>query len=141
MAMVLDDDQTTVAEAREGRGRVPDEPDALLTRAQTAEALTACGFPTTKATLATKAVRGGGPKFSKWGNKPLYRWRDAMAWATARLSSPIESTSELHVDRSHVSASAIEPAAPNQQIDIVSPERRRPISAQDEEPNLAETCR
>jgi hypothetical protein len=84
--MVLDDDQTTVAEAREGRGRVPDEPDALLTRAQTAEALTACGFPTTKATPATKAVRGGGPKFSKWGNKPLYRWRDAMAWATARLA-------------------------------------------------------
>ena len=42
---------------------VPESPDALLTRSETAAALTAAGFPVRAATLATKATRGGGPAF------------------------------------------------------------------------------
>ena len=43
---------------------IPNNPDALLTRARTAAALTEVGFPTAPATLATKASRGGGPIFT-----------------------------------------------------------------------------
>jgi hypothetical protein len=73
---------------------VPDDPGALLTREATAEALTAAGFPTPPATLATKASRGGGPPFRKYGARPLYRWGDAFEWAQSRLGPPLRSTSE-----------------------------------------------
>ena len=73
---------------------VPSSPDARLERKTLARALTAAGFPITETTLATKAVRGGGPAFSLWGRKPLYRWGDALAWAEGRLSKPIHSTAE-----------------------------------------------
>ena len=56
---------------------IPDKPDALLTRDRTAEALTEAGFPIKAKTLATKATRGGGPPFSKFGLRVLYRWDDA----------------------------------------------------------------
>jgi hypothetical protein len=46
---------------------IPDTPDALLTRGRTAEALTEAGFPIKAKTLATKASRGGGPRYSKFG--------------------------------------------------------------------------
>jgi hypothetical protein len=46
---------------------IPDSPDALLTRGRTAEALTEAGFPIKAKTLATKASRGGGPRYSKFG--------------------------------------------------------------------------
>jgi hypothetical protein len=42
-------------------------PDTLLRRKATAEALTAAGFPTAEKTLATKATRGGGPPYRKYG--------------------------------------------------------------------------
>jgi hypothetical protein len=74
-------------------------PDALLRRKATAEALTAKGFPTSEATLATKATRGGGPPFRSFGRIPLYRWGDALAWAEARLSLPRHSTSEADAQR------------------------------------------
>ena len=73
---------------------IPDTPDALLTRDRTAEALTEAGFPVKAKTLATKATRGGGPPFSKFGPRALYRWDDALAWASRRLSAPRCSTSE-----------------------------------------------
>lgn len=38
---------------------IPDDPDTLLTRDQTAAALTTAGFPVRAKTLATKATRGG----------------------------------------------------------------------------------
>jgi hypothetical protein len=69
-------------------------PDTLLRRDATAAALTAEGYPTTTATLATKATRGGGPTFRSFGRVPLYRWGDAVAWAESRLSAPRRSTSE-----------------------------------------------
>jgi hypothetical protein len=76
---------------------IPDDPDALLTREDTAKALTAYGFPTTRATLATKASRGSGPKFRKFGPRPLYRWANAVEWALSRLGPVVRTTGELDV--------------------------------------------
>jgi hypothetical protein len=73
---------------------IPDNPDTLLTRVDCAAALTAAGFPTSPKTLATKASRGGGPPFRRWGSKPLYPWGTSLSWAQARLGPPIHSTSE-----------------------------------------------
>src|SRR5258705_13580521 len=73
---------------------IPDDPDSLLRREATADALTASGFPTAAKTLATKASRGGGPPYRKYGPWPLYRWGDALAWAQARLGKPRFNTSE-----------------------------------------------
>lgn len=70
------------------------KPDALLRRREAAEALSSMGFPTSEKTLATKATRGGGPPFRRYGRIPLYRWGDALAWAENRLSPPLRSTSE-----------------------------------------------
>jgi hypothetical protein len=73
---------------------IPTDPNTLLRRRQTAEALTAAGYPTAETTLATKVTRGGGPPYRCYGRIPLYRWGDALAWAEARLSAPRSSTSE-----------------------------------------------
>jgi hypothetical protein len=68
-------------------------PDSKLTRVQLAEALTNAGFPTSPATLATKATRGGGPPYQYWGPKPIYTWAPSLEWAERRLSALVESTS------------------------------------------------
>jgi hypothetical protein len=73
---------------------IPENLDALLTRDQTAAALTASGFPIATKTLSTMASRGGGPLFRKFGLRAIYRWRDALGWAQSRLSAPRRSTSE-----------------------------------------------
>jgi hypothetical protein len=78
---------------------VPSDLETLLTRNATAAALTHAGFPTSKATLATKASRGHGPKFRKFGPRALYRWGDALDWARSRLGPPVGSTSELDAAR------------------------------------------
>jgi hypothetical protein len=78
------------------------KPDALLTRAECAEALTEAGFKTSPATLDTKAVRGGGPPFQKWGNRALYPWGTALEWARGRLSPPVNSTSEFDGGRREI---------------------------------------
>lgn len=67
---------------------IPADPDALLTRDDTAAALTEAGFPVKPRTLATKASRGSGPIYKLFGNRPLYRWGDALRWAEQRLTSP-----------------------------------------------------
>lgn len=76
---------------------IPDNADALLTRSRAAEALTAAGFPVKSRTLATKATRGGGPQYRKFGVRVLYRWGDALAWAKGRLSDEYRSSSERDV--------------------------------------------
>lgn len=68
--------------------------DDLLTRTQAAAALTAAGYPTATATLATKASRGGGPLYRTYSGRALYRWADLLAWAESRTSPPRSSTSE-----------------------------------------------
>jgi hypothetical protein len=73
---------------------IPQNPDTLLGRRETAHALTAAGYRTSPATLATKASRGGGPPFRRWGRKPLYRWGDTLDWACSQLGPPMRSTSE-----------------------------------------------
>jgi hypothetical protein len=70
------------------------DPDMLLTRKAAAAALTKAGFPTTEKTLATKASRGGGPPYRKFGPRAIYQWGETLAWAWARLGGPIGSTSE-----------------------------------------------
>jgi hypothetical protein len=80
---------------------IPDDSDTLLTREATASALTEAGFPTSPATLATKASRGGGPAFRKFGPRPLYRWGDAIEWAQTRLGPVVTSTAELDTMRQH----------------------------------------
>jgi hypothetical protein len=78
---------------------IPETPTALLRRKVTAEALTAAGFPISEKTLATKAVRGGGPPYQTFGRTVLYRWGAALAWAEERLSPPRCSTSEADPHR------------------------------------------
>jgi len=68
--------------------------EQFLTRAEAAQVLSARGFPTSKATLDTLAVRGGGPRFVYWGRKPLYTVAALLEWAEGRLSGPVSSTSE-----------------------------------------------
>jgi hypothetical protein len=69
-------------------------PDTLLRRAELAAALTQACFPISTATLATKAVRGGGPPFRYFGRIPLYPWGAGLEWAQSRLSPLVASTSE-----------------------------------------------
>ncbi len=69
-------------------------PDTLLRRREAAEALTAAGYKTAPATLATMASRGGGPPHRLFGRVPLYRLADLMAWAESRCTPARISTSE-----------------------------------------------
>lgn len=73
---------------------VPDHPDVRLTRRDAAAALTSAGYPTATATLATRASRGGGPIYRRYGTRVVYRWGDLLDWAEGRLSEPMRSTSE-----------------------------------------------
>jgi hypothetical protein len=73
---------------------IPNDPQALLTRVQTAAALTQAGFPVSPATLSTKATRGGGPPYRKFGPRALYEWGTSLRWATERLRDPVRNTSE-----------------------------------------------
>lgn len=78
---------------------VPNSADALLTRESAASALTAAGYPVSPRTLATKATRGGGPPYSLFSGRALYRWGDALDWARSLMSPPRRSTSEADAQR------------------------------------------
>lgn len=78
---------------------LPDNADALLTRERTAEALTEAGYPVATKTLATKATRGGGPPYSLFSGRALYRWGDALDWARSLTTPPRRSTSEADAQR------------------------------------------
>jgi hypothetical protein len=73
---------------------IPNDPEALLTRDATAAVLTASGYPISPKTLATKACRGGGPPFYRFGPRVLYRWGTSLRWAQERMSPMMRSTSE-----------------------------------------------
>jgi hypothetical protein len=90
------DTAITAGEWKPPAGRAPLNltEDILLTRADVASALSEAGFPASAATLATKAVPGGGPPYQLFGRRPLYRWGAALEWAKARLSRPVTNTSE-----------------------------------------------
>ena len=74
---------------------IPNNPDALLGREAAANALTAAGYITSSATLATKATRGNGPAYRIFGKRAIYRWGDLIAWAEASTAPLRRSTSEL----------------------------------------------
>jgi hypothetical protein len=65
--------------------QLPDRDD-LLTRDETAVALTTAGYPIRSATLGTKATRGGGPPCHRFGTRSVYRWGDAIDWAEGRMT-------------------------------------------------------
>jgi hypothetical protein len=73
---------------------IPIDSNTLLTRADTAKALTEAGYRTATSTLATKASRGGGPPFRKFGSRAVYRWGDSLQWAESQLGPVITNTSE-----------------------------------------------
>ncbi len=75
------------------------DPDALLTRDRTAEALTEAGYPVATKTLATKVTRGGGPPYCLFSRRALYRWGDTLEWARNRTTPPRRSTSEADAQR------------------------------------------
>jgi hypothetical protein len=64
----------------------PPDRDDLLTRDETAVALSRAGFPIRSATLGTKATRGGGPPCRRFGTRSVYRWGDAIDWAAGRMA-------------------------------------------------------
>jgi hypothetical protein len=66
----------------------------LLSRRETAEALTREGFTIAESTLATKATLGGGPPYRKFGRYVKYDWNDALDWANGRLSDRFHNSSE-----------------------------------------------
>ncbi len=70
------------------------KPDDLLTRNTAAASLTAVGYITASATLATKASRGGGPLYRTYSGRALYRWADLLDWAESRTGTLRRSTSE-----------------------------------------------
>jgi hypothetical protein len=74
---------------------IPTDPDVLLTRDAAAAALTARGFPTSPATLASLVTRGNGPEYQKYGARPLYRWGSLLDWARSKLGPVQGSTSEF----------------------------------------------
>jgi hypothetical protein len=78
---------------------IPNDPDARLTRERTAAALTALGYPVSAKTLATRATRGGGPPYSLFCGRALYRWGDALAWAQGLTTPPRRSTAEADANR------------------------------------------
>jgi hypothetical protein len=58
--------------SRFNRSAIPTSPNQLLTRKQTAEALTESGFKTAPTSLATKVSRGGGPPHQLYGKTALF---------------------------------------------------------------------
>jgi hypothetical protein len=75
------------------------DPDTLLDRKAAAAALSSIGFKVAATTLATKASRGDGPPFCKFGRQPLYRWGDSIAWAKGRLSPLTGDTLKSNLDQ------------------------------------------
>jgi hypothetical protein len=66
----------------------------FLKRSQAAAALTAWGFPTRAGTLATKAVRGGGPPYFYYAGLTLYDETALRLWALSVTSGSACTTTE-----------------------------------------------
>ena len=68
--------------------------ERLLCRREAAAFLCDRGYRVAVATLNKWATIGGGPKFRKFGRRPLYAPSDLLAWAEERTTAPVRSTSE-----------------------------------------------
>lgn len=64
----------------------------MLSRREAAAYLTAKGYPLAAATLASWAVYGKGPKFSRFGRRPLYRRDELDRWSREQTSFEANST-------------------------------------------------
>jgi hypothetical protein len=73
---------------------------AHLGRRAAALWLTDQGYPIAEATLATMAVRGGGPPYEKFGCRTRYSHEQLIAWAVARTGRPLATTTEHRADKS-----------------------------------------
>jgi len=60
------------------------------------------GLSFAPSTLAKLAVNGGGPAFQRCGKIPLYTPADLDAWAEAKLSKRVTSTSELEINSRNI---------------------------------------
>lgn len=70
-----------------------------LSRTEAAQFLSERGYKTAPATLAKRAVVGGGPPFVSWGRKPLYQPEALLEWAQRRCTGPRRSTSDRGEER------------------------------------------
>lgn len=71
------------------------KPDRYLSRGEASEHLKSRGLRVEKQTLAKYAVTGAGPAYQTFGTRVVYDPADLDAWASARLSGKVRSSSEL----------------------------------------------
>jgi hypothetical protein len=76
-----------------------------LSRKEASRFLASLGLSVAPSTLAKYATVGGGPRFRHFGRQVKYLMSDLIAWAMARLSGPVQSTSEFEVDGQEDAAS------------------------------------
>lgn len=65
-----------------------------FTRAESADYLTAQGYPITTKYLAKLAHEGDSPRYRIFGNRALYAPADLLEWAEKRMSAPVTSTAQ-----------------------------------------------
>jgi hypothetical protein len=65
---------------------LPRDREVLLTRDQTAVALTAAGYPISSGTLNQLATRDAGPPYRRFGTNCYYPWGTSLDWAETRHS-------------------------------------------------------
>lgn len=68
----------------------------LVSRVEAARLLTEAGFPISPATLAKKAVTGGGPPYRVWNRRAMYEAPRLMAWANDQLGPELLNTAQRH---------------------------------------------
>ena len=71
--------------------------ERLLTRQEAAAFLSERGYRVAVASLNKWASIGGGPRFRKFGRRPVYAPPDLLAWAEARTSPLVGSVTEAEV--------------------------------------------
>jgi hypothetical protein len=59
-------------------------PETRLNRTAASVALKAKGFGVSRATLASLASRGGGPRYQRFMGQVTYQWGDLLRWAESR---------------------------------------------------------
>jgi hypothetical protein len=73
---------------------------AYLDQDQASEYLAAKGLKIAPKTFSKLRVIGGGPRYRKFGRKPLYAALDLDEWVEEKLSEPLRSTSEATTEAS-----------------------------------------
>jgi hypothetical protein len=85
---------STSQEVQPAEARFNTDLDRRMPRREAAAFLRDHGFPVAEGTLATKATRGGGPLYSIWSGRALYRVGDLLDWAYSLMTEPRRHTSE-----------------------------------------------